>query len=352
MTKPFRILTVLLAFILFLNACNFSSATPTQQSDPNAIFTAAAQTVEVQLTQNALVMPTQIPTTAVPPTSPLPQATQTPLPALETPTNTPAVALPTAAPVGPVVSTCDSAMFMEDVTVPDGTEFKAGASFVKTWRLKNMGSCTWSTAYALVFDSGEAMGGAASTTLPGTVAPGQTVDVSVNLQAPSSDGTYRGYWGIKNASGSRVTITSGNLSVNRFYVEIKVGTGVSSGATSTAGPSPTAGPTVASGVPTATPSKFAVTNVSFSASRSGDCTSASGKYVVTAVLTGNREGTVTYNWVLSSGSTLATESISFDAAGTKTIQYEWVTTDTNLTVELYVDKPNHQQFGTATLKCP
>lgn len=349
--KLLRIITTLLAIPLILSACNFSSAKPTEQSDPNAIFTAAAQTVEVQLTQNALLLPTQIPATVAPPTSTLLPVTETPLPSVPTPTDSSAVLPPTIipTPLGSGVSTCDSAMFMEDVTVPDGTVFKAGESFVKTWRLKNMGSCTWNSTYALVFDSGEAMGGAASATLPATVAPGQTVDVSVNLQAPSADGTYRGYWGIKNPSGSRVSITSGTLAVNKFYVEIKVGTGIGT-TTTTPGATVSAGATTVSGVPTATPAKFAVTNVSFSSSRDGDC--VTGKYIVTAVLTANRPGTVTYNWVLSNGTIISTASLGFDAAGSKSIQYEWVTADTNVTVELYVDKPNHQQFGTATLKCP
>jgi len=54
---------------------------------------------------------------------------------------------------------CDRAQFISDVTVPDGTTFAPGAAFNKTWRLKNVGTCTWTTSYSLVFDSGEKMGG-------------------------------------------------------------------------------------------------------------------------------------------------------------------------------------------------
>ena len=85
-------------------------------------------------------------------------------------------------------STCDWAQFITDVTVPDGTPFSAGATFTKTWRLKNIGSCTWTTSYALVFDTGSIMGGPASVNLPNNVAPGQTVDISINLTAPGSAG--------------------------------------------------------------------------------------------------------------------------------------------------------------------
>src|ERR1700690_4030842 len=54
-------------------------------------------------------------------------------------------------------STCNWAQFIADVTIPDGTSVTPGATFTKTWRLKNIGNCTWSTSYALVFSSGTAM---------------------------------------------------------------------------------------------------------------------------------------------------------------------------------------------------
>ena len=52
----------------------------------------------------------------------------------------------------------DRAQFVADVTVPDGTRYDPGATFTKTWRLKNIGTCTWTTSYTLVFDSGDADG--------------------------------------------------------------------------------------------------------------------------------------------------------------------------------------------------
>ena len=123
------------------------------------------------------------------------------------------------------LSPCDWAQFVADVTVPDGTSFAANAPFTKTWRLKNIGFCTWTTSYALVFDSGNNMGGPASVNLPTSVAPGQTVDVSVNLTAPSSPGHYIGYWKFMNASGSRFGI--GSTMNKAWWVEINVGSGSS-----------------------------------------------------------------------------------------------------------------------------
>ena len=74
--KTYRLLTMILVFVMALSACNLPSAGPTEQPlDPNAVFTAAAQTVEVQLTQNSLLMPTKPAATA---TIPPPEVTNTP----------------------------------------------------------------------------------------------------------------------------------------------------------------------------------------------------------------------------------------------------------------------------------
>lgn len=115
---------------------------------------------------------------------------------------------------------CDWAKYVADVTVPDGTTFSGGTAFTKTWRLKNNGSCTWTTGYSLVFSSGEKMGGPDAVPLPTTVAPGQTVDISVNLTAPTVGGSYRGFWQLKNASGGLFGI--GTTADKPFWVDIKV----------------------------------------------------------------------------------------------------------------------------------
>ncbi len=95
-----------------------------------------------------------------------------------------------------------------------------GATFTKTWRLKNVGTCAWSTSYQLVYFSGEQMGAAASTAFPQNVAVGQTVDISVNMTAPSAAGSYRGFWMFKNASGALFGI--GTQANKPWWVDIKV----------------------------------------------------------------------------------------------------------------------------------
>ena len=146
------------------------------------------------------------------------------------PTNTPVVTVtgtpPTVTPtktVAPGPAACDRAQFVSDVTVPDGTSFAPGFTFSKTWRLKNIGTCTWKD-YSLLFDSGEKMGGPDSAAIPTSVAPGQTVDITISLTSPTTSGTYRGNWKLKNSTGVPFGIGSGGL--KSFWVEIKVsGTG-------------------------------------------------------------------------------------------------------------------------------
>lgn len=146
------------------------------------------------------------------------------------PTPTPIVPTatgPTNTPVPTAGGACDRAQFISDVTVPDGTAFAPNASFSKTWRLKNVGTCTWTTAYSVAFSSGDRMGGV-DTLIPQTVVPGQTVDVGVNLTAPSLAGSYRGFWILKNASGALFGI--GSTFDKPFWVDIVVSGSSSGGA--------------------------------------------------------------------------------------------------------------------------
>lgn len=129
--------------------------------------------------------------------------------------------IPTGTPITatPIPYACDRAQFIADVTVPDGTIFAPGYTFNKTWRLKNIGTCTW-TNYSLMFDSGEKMGGPDSALIPTSVAPGQTVDITIPLTSPTTAGTYRGYWKLKNSVGVPFGIGSGGT--KSFWVEIYV----------------------------------------------------------------------------------------------------------------------------------
>ncbi len=124
------------------------------------------------------------------------------------------------------VASCDMAQFIADVTVPDGTSFSAGATFTKTWRFKNVSSCTWTTSYSMIFLSGDQLGAPATVSFPSSVAPGATVDLSANMTAPSAVGHYRGYWKLKDDTGLVFGDgPAGHPEYNwTFFVDIYVGT--------------------------------------------------------------------------------------------------------------------------------
>ena len=94
----------------------------------------------------------------------------------------------------------DEARFVEDVTIADGTVVQAGRPFVKTWRLRNSGTTTWDDGYVLAFLGDKRMGGPASTPL-GRVEPGQVVDISLTLTAPTVPGRHRSTWKPRNGAG-------------------------------------------------------------------------------------------------------------------------------------------------------
>jgi hypothetical protein len=195
-----KLILTAIALLISAMACNLpgGAATP-EPGGPDAAFTIAAQTVEAELTLVALAQPT----TPAPPDEP----TETPQP---TETLTP-ISSSTPTPIP-----CNMASFVSDVTIPDGSSIVTGATFTKTWRLRNTGSCTWNTSYSLVFDRGEKMSGPDAQPLAGSVAPGQTVDISVSLTAPNAPGNYRGHWRLRDGSGVLFGLSTGS-----FWVDIK-----------------------------------------------------------------------------------------------------------------------------------
>ena len=116
--------------------------------------------------------------------------------------------------------TCDAAEFVADISVPDGANYLSGAPFTKIWRLNNVGSCTWTTAYSLVFAGGASMGAAASVNLPFEVPPGTMVDLSIEFIAPTEVGFYRSEWKLQNAAGG--TFGIGSDANHAFWAEINV----------------------------------------------------------------------------------------------------------------------------------
>jgi hypothetical protein len=99
-----------------------------------------------------------------------------------------------------------------------------GATFTKTWRVKNIGSCTWDSGYLVQYVSGATMTQSPAYWLvrPGhAVAPGQSVNVDVGMTAPPAAGRYISYWGLKKDNGPFMPI-QGGADGNSFFVKIRV----------------------------------------------------------------------------------------------------------------------------------
>jgi len=196
--------SMILLFVVQL-ACNAPArvTTPDTFATLNQLYTASALTQSAGVPGGISATPGLPPPTAIGGTS---------FPALPTNTYLPFTAAP--------ASLCNAAAFLSDITYPDGSLISRNNTFVKIWRIKNIGTCSWTPAYALVFNSGDLMSGPTAMALTQNVNPGETVDLAVTLTAPNKDGRYRGYWKLRTASGALFGI--GAAADTAFWVDIRV----------------------------------------------------------------------------------------------------------------------------------
>lgn len=202
------VLSLLLMFAILagLVGCNMPGKEG-KVSEMDLLQTAAQETVSARLTEaassNAL-------TPSLTPEAETPTETATLIPSATTapPTNVPPTSLP-----------CNWVAFIADVTYPDNAQVTTGISFVKIWRLKNIGTCTWTSGYRLIFSHGDRMDAPNEVQITsGSVAPGALVDVSVNLVAPATAGTYQGNFLLR--SSDNVVFGLGGSANTSFWVKI------------------------------------------------------------------------------------------------------------------------------------
>lgn len=199
----------------FFTAFTFPTDVPWRSLPDIPVVVESKTTHEKQSAVFKLVADTP---TAVPATATAAPPTATPLPA--TPTAVPATATPAC---------LFSMSFVADISIPDDTSIPPGISFIKTWRIRNNGTCAWPAGTSWLFAGGDQMSGANTAPVPATN-PGETADVSVHLVAPTAPGRYTGYWTLRLPTG--VTLNQ------RYFVRIVV-------------PAPTSTPTPF--IPTRTP---------------------------------------------------------------------------------------------------
>jgi hypothetical protein len=278
---------------------------------------AAAETVSFLATQfSGEQKSTDVPTPTLQPTTPVPELTETASP---TPLLQPTAETPTA--TSAQLNTCDVAGYRADMTIGDGMSMPAGTRFTKTWRLANDGSCTWTSAYRLVFVSGEAM--TTQTSIPITaedVPPGGVIEVSVDMKAPSTEGEHAGFWKLENAQGERFGITEEGKS---FWVRIVV--------------APLAKATLA------------VTSVKVYSEYTGWSGYCGKSHTAnfSAIITANTAGRVLYHWDEKSGWLDDTiKKLDFVGPGSMTVttSFDFKKPYYEGYVTITIDEPNHQTF--------
>ena len=218
MSKKLFILTSLIA--IMLSACG--GQTPVETITPAPTET-LIPTVSATTTATVVATETSATSTTLP--------TNTSLPATPMPTNPP--------------DCTNHATFVADVTLPDNSQVGAGAIFTKTWRVGNLGTCTWGPDYTLIHYSDERMSAPSSVPL-GITPPGEFLEISVDLRAPNSLGTHRGNFVIKNPAGLIMSLDEDS----RLWVIIDVTNTIT--VTATASAPATAIPGTASGSVTPT----------------------------------------------------------------------------------------------------
>ena len=207
-TRKAKLINWLISLSMVLACVVPSLATPLPPSDPAAINTFIAQTVNAASTQTARVLPTS---TFTPTTTPTPRNTDTATPTatatvlfiLSSPTS---LVIPTFTAVssggsGSGTSSDNYACQVVSVSPANGTSVNARDDFDAVWKVKNIGQKSWDrNGVDYFYSSGAKLHKVAGYDLSGTVAVGSTTDIIVDMTAPKDAGSYTTTWSLKAGS--------------------------------------------------------------------------------------------------------------------------------------------------------
>ncbi len=196
-----------------LASCNMGKA-PVPTTDVSGVYTSVASTMISQLNGQLTQTAQAVPPTALDTVAPLPTLALTPLSTTtigSTSTTplvvfTPVSGTPLAGGAAGNSSTavgCADSIFVQDMTIPDGTVETAGTVFQKTWRMKNTGTCAWGGGFKFAFAYGTKLGtGPLTITLTSNSVPaGGSKDFGITLTAPSVQNSYTGCWKMQTDQG-------------------------------------------------------------------------------------------------------------------------------------------------------
>lgn len=175
MKRIIPLFSLLLAASLLLGACGTSD-------NQSAVATAVALTVQAQAASIPEISPSATPADLGIVLTPTIPATP--------PTSNPSISY----------ANCMAASLVSE-NPPDGTIYGVGQTFFKTWHIQNNSDCTWNTGYKIIFWSGDMMGSAYNYNFPQSLPPGESADISIQLAAPETAGTYKGEWMLQTPDG-------------------------------------------------------------------------------------------------------------------------------------------------------
>lgn len=101
---------------------------------------------------------------------------------------------PVETPALTVAPDCSNGLlFIEDLTIPDGTLTAPGTKLDKRWRVQNTGTCNWDERYRMKEIAGPELGAVPEQRLY-PARSGSEATIRIQFTAPAEAGTYRSAW--------------------------------------------------------------------------------------------------------------------------------------------------------------
>lgn len=197
---------ILISLIMFFltSACAQSQSTAQMNIDPDPQEESTEETVVKMLDLENIAPPD----TATEPPPPTTTFTKEPSPTTSDdtpPDDSSATVIPS-----PTKSCTDKAELVNHLTLRNNTILLTNHSYGKIWLVKNVGTCTWTTEYSLVFMDGEIMQSPERIQLEANIDPGETIELRIPVIAPDEEGEYQASWILQNEFGNPFGIGEGS----------------------------------------------------------------------------------------------------------------------------------------------
>ena len=104
-------------------------------------------------------------------------------------------------------------LYLEDITIPDGTEVNPQEILDKRWLVQNNGTCNWDLRFSIRLIAGPDMGAKSEMALF-PARSGNQAEIHIQFTAPQQPGVHRSAW--------QVADPQGNLFGDPIFIEISV----------------------------------------------------------------------------------------------------------------------------------